>query len=178
MLFESSNWGWPNAGNYHWGEHLTQGSYRYYTLRESLERGVTSFDPLRSSCMGGVFGFHYKYTEMQTETVRLESQFNFYTTTGTESLFNMLLAKRIDMVIIGDEYINWQRKMARPGIEQVVASERIDHEFKTRVVLNRDAIKQAEVLNALIREMKANGELAAILEQFGQAESLMTDEAH
>ncbi|RUO42808.1 hypothetical protein CWE15_05230 [Aliidiomarina taiwanensis] len=172
LLFESKSWGWANAEDYLWGERLTYGDNRYYTLKESLEKGETSFEPLQAACMGGVFGYHYKYTEMKTAADTLETQFNFYTAMSSDTLLNMLLGKRIDMIILGSEYVSWQRKINRPGMELVTASDFIDHSYVTQVVFNPDAMKQAEVINALIRDMKANGELAAILEQFGLGQSI------
>lgn len=172
IFFEVPNWGWSNASDYHWGQKLTASTERYYVLKDELEAGKVSFNPLEVNRIGGVHSYHYKFTNNQTAPEKLEKNFSLYTADSPISILNMLVGKRIDIALFTDEFVSWMEHEGNTGVDALAGSEVGDHSFTTRVVVKKSSSLPFNYINNQLTELHEEGMLKEIFAQFGIAHIL------
>ncbi|RUO26710.1 hypothetical protein CWE09_08420 [Aliidiomarina minuta] len=130
LFFESAQWGWQpllEEGVITLGPVLTEGSDHYVHLQGRRDVEVER--------IGGVVGYHYGLVGYQDDKNLLEEEYNLYLADTKRTLINMLLGERLDMIMLGSEYLSALRKNEPDLYEQFLVSDEKDQEYRTRLML-------------------------------------------
>lgn len=163
MLFEDIDWGWRDEDiDLHVTEPLLVGRERFVALKH-LNRDQRFFE-MKGLRFGGIVGYHYPFAANEKDHRILEEDYGIYLAHSHEVNLQMLLNKRLDLIMLSDEYL--AAMVPRSVKEQLLISKKPYGVFNMATVVNKNKNVDASQVEHLIDRLKENGRLSAIFKKF------------
>lgn len=161
IFFESETWGWSAEHEYTASEPLMHGADRMYSLQND------NWLPTDEDRVGGVVGYHYNYTQFDTDAGTSEQEFMMYRADSQLTLLNMLRNNRIQFAIFTEEFIHWLAVQDPELITGLYAAPEPDTVYQTQVLLGANSSIEFAVLMELVNELREEPQVIAALEYYG-----------
>ena len=131
MFFESVNWGWKTSGySYSASPGILKGCDRLYSMQNDY------WEPKETDRIGGVVGYHYQLTNMNTDILYSEIEHKMYRANNQMTLLNMLRHGRIQFAMLSEEFVNWLAAEAPETVEGLYASPVHKEVYETQIILS------------------------------------------
>lgn len=131
MFFESENWGWKTSGySYTASPGILKGCDRLYSMQNDY------WEPKETDRIGGVVGYHYQLTNMNTDILYSEIEHKMYRANNQMTLLNMLRHGRIQFAMLSEEFVNWLAAEAPETVEGLYASPVHKEVYETQIILS------------------------------------------
>ncbi|MCH8501202.1 MAG: hypothetical protein LAT77_04720 [Aliidiomarina sp.] len=161
MFFESENWGWKTSGySYAATPGILKGCDRLYSMQNDY------WEPKETDRIGGVVGYHYQLTNMNTDILYSEIEHKMYRANNQLTLLNMLRHGRIQFAMLSEEFVHWMAAEAPETVAGLYASPEHKEVYETQIILsNHSALDQRQFFRDLER-LAAQPEIKAQIKRY------------
>lgn len=161
MFFESENWGWKTSGySYAASPGILKGCDRLYSMQNDY------WEPKETDRIGGVVGYHYELTNMNTDIVYSETEHKMYRANNQLTLLNMLRHGRIQFAMLSEEFVNWLAAEAPETVVGLYASPDHQEGYETQIILsNYSALDQRQLFRYL-EQLATQAEIKAQVKRY------------
>lgn len=161
MFFESESWGWKTSGySYTASPGILKGCDRLYSLQNDY------WKPKEADRIGGVVGYHYQLTNMNTDILYSETEHKMYRANNQLTLVNMLRHGRLQFAMLSEEFVNWLSVETPEMVEGLHASPNHKEMYETQIIFsNHSALDQRQLFHDLER-LAAQPEIHAQIKRY------------
>ena len=180
-LFENPDWGWQDI-DYDIVDMGLQ-DFEVFVTRSYKHRDQTYFDQLQNKRLAVFNGYHYAFAGFNANPDFLRNNFNATLTYSHDSNLLMVLHNRVDIAAVTRSYIDDFLRRHEEYAGQLLISRKVDQSYHHMALIRPGAAISAVDFSALLEQLRANGQLAAIFEPFhitvtaGAADSSVTADA-
>ncbi|RUO41849.1 amino acid ABC transporter substrate-binding protein [Pseudidiomarina aestuarii] len=151
ILFEDKKWGWADKADYTVAttQPIKIGHERFVALKQPGRD--QSFFAQTGLKFGGLVGYHYPFAGNITDNGVLENEYGIYLSHSHSTNLKMLLNKRLDLVMLHDDYIDTMIP-AETQEQLLIAKEHYDR-FELAVVVNEKKGLAASKIEQLLERI-------------------------
>lgn len=133
MVFEDPTWGWKKIPHYFSMLPLMDGEV--YFARKNNDRNQAYFHSFDKKVVAGILGFHYALTNFKEIPDPSKLPFRFITFPNADNLISLVLKGRAEIGIVAKSYLNDYLKRNPLAAQQILISDKYDHEYNLGYVL-------------------------------------------
>nr|WP_020592438.1 ABC transporter substrate-binding protein [Kiloniella laminariae] len=153
-LFDHLEWGWDSTQVEATRQYL-QGGERYITLAGS-DITPAYFEDLTGKKIGAILGYHYKFTNYETDPAALDQKFNISLVTRQMQILKMVLSKRVEIGVMTESFLEYYFQSHQDMRSVLLISEHYDQRYSFVGIARRkgpiSAAKLEEILFSLFRD--------------------------
>jgi hypothetical protein len=165
IFYESKSWGWQGI-EVDASKVYQKGGEVYIALKKP-GRNQTYFSDFRNKRMIGILGYHYGFSDYNSDEEYLMETFNMLLTVDNERNIKLLLKERGDIAVVTKAYL--QRYLLEyPYIrERLLISEELDQEYNHTVLLRPGASPSIDEMNVMLDNLIKTGAMQKLRAKYG-----------
>lgn len=164
-FFDSIEWGWAKD-QVQVSDVFMRGK-EVYIARAIPGRDESYFQDLKNKTMVGMLGYHYGFTNFNSDPVYLRKNFNMQLTTSNESSIKMILYERGDIAVVSDAYLNWYLSQHPQAKEKLLISKKIDQKYAHTIIVRKNIRPTIAEINQLLLKFRQSKEFKSIEQRYG-----------
>lgn len=129
-------------------------------------RTQSYFDHLEGKTLGGVKGYHYLVSGEILDSAEIASQYDIYLSNSRITNVRMLIGGRIYAAMLNDELLSALNNASVDYVDQLLLSERVEHEYKVSVLVAKDKVISSAAIEQMLRELSRDGQLDNLFARF------------
>lgn len=165
IFFESPAWGWQGIPFESLDLHLED--EEIFVAARVPGRGQRYFEHLAGKRLALYQGYHYAFADFNPDQDYLVSNYNAVLTYSHESNLLMVTRQRVEIALVPRSLLAGFAQRHPEHARRLMASARADQIYRHHALLRPDTPVAVEALHALLRQLRAEGELARIFEPSG-----------
>lgn len=169
MFFESPQWGWQGQGFPADFTRVFMTGAEVYVTQAVPGRGEDYFDTLAGKSMVGILGYHYGFAGFEGDPDVLARKFDLKLVNSHRSSIELVLSGRRSVGVVTDAYLNRYLRDNPTAVPRLLVSRRTDQVYEHRVLVRRGGPIAVAVMDKLMEQLVASGEIKAIAESAGIA---------
>lgn len=155
ILFESLDWGWRGLPLFP-SDIITQARDIFVGVQQA-GRGQEYFSKLENKRLVARMGYHYKFAGFNPDISFLTRRFDIQLTHSLATSLKILLAGRGDLAVVTEsEFVEFLHRHPEKK-KQLLISQRVDHNYKLRGLLNVESSLSIQDVNSWIKYVKESG---------------------
>lgn len=176
MLFEDLRWGWANQMMVASRPFLRDGDV--FVTRQSPERDQQYFATLTGKQIFAVRGYHYAFAGYVADPDELKARFGVELldprSNSLERGLQQVASGQPDLLITTATFLRHYFVHKPTMREQLLLAEKWDSEYQHGALVHRQHAFSAAQFDGLMEQLRANGELQAVLARYGMSDLLIT----
>lgn len=166
ILFESAIWGWQDREmSFDATRPLLKGRERL-VAKKVPGRTQNFFDDLQGKTLGGVKGYHYLMAGEVLNSAEVAERYDIYLADSRITNVRMLIGGRVDAAVLNDELLSALRNASVNYLDQLLVSERIEHEYEMGAIIAQDKGITRDEMQRLLRDLAREGKLDTLFARF------------
>ncbi|NTS76467.1 transporter substrate-binding domain-containing protein [Catenovulum sp. SM1970] len=162
---------WDNP---EWAEHLVPvttsisilTSYDRFISKQAELTPVKIEQLLNNHTIALVHGYHYRFTDFETDSTKLNKRFNVMLVRDEEAVIDLIIQNRAQIGVLSDTTLNFYLKQ-HPEVKLVInVSKQFDTRFNRYFLIPEGAKISAKTINELIVKANKSGLLAPIYKKY------------
>ncbi|WP_413586263.1 hypothetical protein [Bdellovibrio sp. HCB274] len=150
-FFEDPKWSWK--GIQHYSLPLKVDDAEVYIAHRKKAKDQNYFEKLTGKSIAGIVGYHYKFANFNTDETVLRSKFDIILVTHNLATVRMVLNDRVDIGVVPRSYIRQYLRDHPERYDDVLISEKVDHNYDLRLIANPKAAISKDKLAKLIENL-------------------------
>lgn len=168
IFFESPNWGWTEK-EADISRPILADEELYVALKKP-GRDASFFDDLQSRSIVAISGYHYGFTDYETDNSVLEQRFNIEFSDSHTRNIKLIKADRpsvAEVAIVSYSYL--QRHLARhpEDWDKLLISDEPDQRYQLSIIARKGGAASADEMLRLLAPLVDNGRYRQLVENWG-----------
>ncbi|WP_413576882.1 hypothetical protein ACLVWU_02185 [Bdellovibrio sp. HCB290] len=150
-FFEDPKWSWK--GIEHYSLPLKVDDAEVYIAHRKKAKDQNYFQSLNGKSIAGIVGYHYKFANFNPDEASLRAKFNIILVTHNQATVRMVLNNRVDIGVVPRSYIRQYLRDNPDRYDEVLISDKVDHNYDLRLIANPKAVITKERLSKLVESL-------------------------
>ena len=165
IFFENPAWDWQGFPLEISDVYLT-GEEIFIALKKP-GRGQKYFDEITDKLIAGILGYHYRFADYNIDELELTLNYDIVLSETHLDNLNLLLKEKVDLVIINRSYLQHYFFRQPEKKSKFLLSDKLDQRYTHSTLIRKNAPITVKNFNRLLKQLKDNGSLARLWQQFG-----------
>lgn len=169
-IFENPDWGWKDIPHVEVDMGLEDAEI--FVTHRIDGRDQSYFDHLHGKRLALFSGYHYAFAHFNADPKYLTEHYTATLTYSHDSNLLMVLRDRTDIALVTRSYLSTFMAANPSDASKFLVSDRIDQVYRHFALLRPNAPITAEQFNALLQQLRDNGQMFKIFQPFRIAVTL------
>jgi len=166
MMWDNPAWGWSNTKIIESSLPLASAADKYLALNTPANN-QSIFEHLNNFRIAAVHGFHYTFTNFETDIEKLQKLFNLTLVRTEEESILMTLKGKTDISVASTIAINWFLLRNPQYRDKILVSNKSDSEYKRYFLTLATSPITTSELNNILKLAHNKNLLSPIYEKYG-----------